>query len=84
MNKCLLIFCLLPFALVAQIPKSIPFEEKNQQRINEIAGYLEENRQDSVYPITTAQSGKNQRQNRLSLYPAKGRGSSEYRNASLG
>ena len=42
MNKCLLIFCLLPFALVAQIPKSIPFEEKNQQRINEIAGYLEE------------------------------------------
>ena len=31
-----------PFALAAQVPKSVPFEENNRQRINEIAGYLEE------------------------------------------
>ena len=28
--------------MAAQVPKSVPFEENNRQRINEIAGYLEE------------------------------------------
>lgn len=42
MKKSILMFCLLPFALAAQVPKSIPFEENNQQRINEIAGYLDD------------------------------------------
>lgn len=42
MKKYILLFSLLSFVLTAQVPKSVPFEEKNRQRIDEIAGYLDD------------------------------------------
>ena len=42
MKKYILLFSLLSFALTAQVPKSIPFEENNRQRIDEITSYLDD------------------------------------------